>query len=90
MRIKKVKLWIHIVYSALMSFTVFLGIVLYAIFKLYVPFKWRMWRAASKFRNYLIEEGIPKREAEEITKSQFKSISIIAIWRWWRVLGREK
>jgi hypothetical protein len=85
-----VKVWTSLLYSIIVSSGVLLWAAFYILFRFYIPLKWERWRAASRFRRHLIEEGIPKDLADRLTESQFKAVSLTSIWRWWRALGREK
>jgi len=89
MVLSTLKIGIRIVYSLLVSIGVLFWATLYILFVLIIPFKWRIWRVSSRFRKRLVKEGIPKDLAKELADSQFKTISLISMRRWWRALDRE-
>ena len=90
MALRKLRDGVTIIYSLVISIGIVIWAALYIILKLYLPIKWRGWRASLRFKRILLREGMPKDAVREITKSQFKTISLISIWRWWRHIAKRK
>ena len=90
MALKRLRNRVIIVYSLVIFIGIFVWAILYVILKLYLPIRWRVWRASSRFKEVLLKEGVPKDAVREITKSQFKIISLTSIWRWWRYIAKRR
>ncbi len=70
-----------------LNIIILLGIALWPLLTLYLPLKWKHWRATSKFKRLLIEEGLPENAAKRLTDHHFKSFEIFLRGKWWKSFG---